>query len=310
MKSTVVSVIIPSAGQPAALQSCLESLGRVDGDGMEVVVALDGGSSPVEQLSRRSDWPWPLRWTCLDQRRGPGAARNRGAAEARGRHLIFLDDDMRVENDFVSSHLAPVAQNPNAAIIGAILTRCIGCSGAYRHSFERYWERRHDRLTREPNASFWDCFTGNLSIDAETFRRIGGFDESMLACEDLELGLRLTRAGVPLVYAARAMAIQHHNKGSSDTIRDCERRGKALVRLWRAYPEARGRIVFARSKIRLLQKWVLAFPWRSESLMFILPWLPATRLTDNLFWFLCEIAQNRAARHEFADEPLWAELTS
>jgi GT2 family glycosyltransferase len=313
MNATTVSVIIPSAGLPTVLQNCLESLGRVTSDAMEVVVALDGGDSGrakgIEQLRHRDDWPWPLRWVALEARRGPGAARNRGANEACGHHLIFLDDDMTVESDFVSRHLDLLAQERDAAVVGAILTRCIGYTGAYRYSIERFWERRHNRLIHDSKVGFWDCFTGNLSIEAELFRRIGGFDEAMTACEDLELGLRLARAGVRLVYDPRAVAIQHSGKSPSGTIRDCEARGVALARLWRCYPEARSVISFARPEARRLQKMALRLPGRCESLAFILPWLPASRWTDRLCAFMCELAQNRAARRELADESLWTILT-
>ena len=313
MNTASVSVIIPSAGNPTTLQSCLESLARVMDDGMEVVVALDGvsgaSSDGIERLRHREDWPWPLRWTRLDSPRGPGAARNRGASEARGHDLIFLDDDMTVERDFISSHLELLAQNPNAAVVGAILTRCIGYRGAYRDSVERFWEKRHHRLMRESKVDFWDCFTGNLSIEAETFRRTGGFDESMPACEDLEFGLRLTRAAAHLVYGSRAATVQHSGKGPSRMIHDCEARGAALVRLWRSYPEARATIGFVRPEVRLLQKLALGFPLRCESLAVMLPWLPAGRWTDRLCAFMCEVAQNRAARREFADESLWSTLT-
>jgi peptidoglycan/xylan/chitin deacetylase (PgdA/CDA1 family)/GT2 family glycosyltransferase len=319
MNATTVTVIIPSAGHAASLTRCLDSLRpqKIEG-GIEIVVALDGAAATrteaLQHLRARNDWPWPLRWIELDVRRGSAAARNRGAAEAKGRYLSFLDDDMVAEPDFVSAHLELLMQNPNTAIVGAIKTRCIGYSGVYRHSIESSWEQRHDRLMRESNVQFKDCFSGNLAMATEVFRRIGGFDESYATCHDVELGLRLIRAGVRLLYGSRALAVQHFRKSPSEMMRRCEADGSAYARLWRSYPEARRVIAsFAissgRRKTRWLRKWALNTRWRCESLAFILAWLPAMSLTEALDWFLCDLARARGARREFADEDQWTALS-
>jgi len=315
MNATAVSVIIPSAGHAPSLQRCLDSLRpqTLEG-GIEVVVALDGvgatHASAIRQLRARDDWPWPLRWVELDTHRGPAVPRNRAAAEAHGRYFIFLDDDMIAEPDFVAAHFELLAQNPGAAIVGAIKTRCDGYSGAYAYSIEKFWDARHDRLTREPNMSFRDCFGGNLSMAREVFQRIGGFDESIPACEDLEFGLRLARADVRLLYGSRALSVQLHRKGPSDMMRDCEARGLAYVRLWRSYPEARRTITYAqRRKTRWLTRLAISSRWRCESLAFILPWLPPMHLTYFFYMFLCEVAEARGARRELADADQWTALT-
>jgi peptidoglycan/xylan/chitin deacetylase (PgdA/CDA1 family)/glycosyltransferase involved in cell wall biosynthesis len=319
MNATTVSIVIPSAGHAASLIRCLDSLRtqKIDG-GIEVVVALDGlaarRAEAIQQLRARDDWPWPLRWIDLDIRRGAAAARNRAAAEAHGRYLIFLDDDMVAEPTFVAAHLQLLAENPNTAIIGAIKTRCIGYAGVYRHEIERSWDQRHDRLTRAPDATFLDCFSGNLAMAAEVFRRVGGLDESLPTSIDLELGLRLSRANVRMLYGSGALTVQHFRKGPSEMIRDGEIQGLANVRLWRSYPEARRAITFAvssngRRKTRWLRKRALGLRWRCESLAFVLAWLPATRLTEGFHWFLYDLARARGARRELADEHQWTALT-
>jgi peptidoglycan/xylan/chitin deacetylase (PgdA/CDA1 family)/glycosyltransferase involved in cell wall biosynthesis len=323
MNATTVSVIIASAGRAASLTRCLDSLRaqKIEG-GIEVVVALDGvgatRADAIQHLRARNDWPWPLRWIDPDVRRGAAAARNRGAGEARGRYFIFLDDDMVAEPDFVAAHLQLLAQNPNTVIVGAIKTRCIGSSGVYRHAIERSWDHRHDRLTRESDAKFQDCFSANLAMATDVFRRVGGFDESLPAAADFELGLRLARAHVQMLYGSCALAVQRFRKRPSEMMRDYEDFGLAHVRLWRSYPEARSTLTFAVSPNgrwrtrwlrRWLRKWALNIRWRCESLAFVLAWLPATHLTEGLHWFLCDLARARGARREFADEDQWTALT-
>ncbi|HKM99402.1 MAG TPA: glycosyltransferase [Candidatus Binataceae bacterium] len=202
------SIIIPSAGNAARLGPCLESLARQTvRNGVEVLVVLDGEvgchSQAVQLLRARRDWPWPIHWFMLGAQRGTYAACNRGAAEAHGRNLIFLDDDMIAAPDLIATHLELLGQNPDTVIEGAIKTRCVGYSGVYRFSIENFWNRRHQRLTREPVVNFEDCYSGNLAMANEIFRGVSGFDESFPRGGDLELGLRLERAHVPMLLRSR-----------------------------------------------------------------------------------------------------------
>ena len=319
MNATTVSVVIPSAGHAESLRRCLESLRiqAIEG-GLEVIVVLDGATASraegVGQLRAREDWPWPLRWIEIAGPRGPAAARNRGIAEAGGRYLIFVDDDMVLAPDFVAEHLKMLAENPGSAIIGAIITRLIGYGGAYRGWVEGFWSQRHERLTREPRTNFFECFTGNLALAAADARRVGGFDESIATCEDVEFGLRLERAGVRLQYGARALATQLFRKSASQYMRDGVVRGGVTATLWRKYPESRRAVTFAVPQqgalgTRWLRRRALASRWRWEAMGAALPWLPDITLTQLLGGFLYNLAAARGARHEFADEDQWSALS-
>ncbi len=317
--ATTVSVIIPSAGHLDSLRLCLDSLRAqaIEGN-LEVLVVLDGLEAArkegLAQLRARQDWPWPIKWIETELQRGPAAARNRGIREARGHYLIFLDDDMVVGRDFVAAHLEMLAQNPKAAIIGAIDTCLIGYRGAYRKWMEEFWEERHQRLTRRPVTTFAECFSGNLSIAAADIGRIGGFDEAIATCEDIELGLRLERDGMRLLYGSRALAIQSYRKGPLSYMQEGAIRGATAVQLWRKYPEAREALRFSvPAQGALCTRWLRARALDSrlrwESTAAVLPWLPGTTLTALYGAFLYNLATSRGARRELADEDQWAALS-
>nr|UXE46190.1 hypothetical protein Hi04_10k_c5981_00009 [uncultured bacterium] len=323
MDASTASVVIPSAGDAASLQRCLASLKsqNIEGD-IEVVVVLDGvvtaRAEGIRQLRSRDDWPWPIRWVEQSRPAGPGAARNRGADEAHGRYLIFLDDDMDAEPGFVLAHLELLAQNPNEAVVGAIITRCSRRSGVHRYPIESFWKKRYERLAHHSEVEFWECFSGNLAMARETFRRIGGFDESLPACEDIDLGIRLLRAGVRLLYGARALATQDFVKSPSEVVAECEAHGTVHARLWRKYPETRNEIRFSipfaeHWNARWLRKWALNARWRADAIVYLLPklspWLPGTRATMWLEWFPRELATARGAQREFADPDRWTALS-
>jgi peptidoglycan/xylan/chitin deacetylase (PgdA/CDA1 family)/GT2 family glycosyltransferase len=315
MPETAITCVIPSAGDPASLARSLASLAKQTVDeSFQVLVVLDGhaaaGGAAIQRLQARSDWPWAVRWLQLKTRCGPAAARNLGAREARDRYLLFLDDDMVAAPNFISAHLRLLSENPNTAIVGAIRTRCVGYAGVYRYYIESSWDERHQQLTHNPVTNFSECFSGNLAMERAVFQRVGGFDQSIRASHDVELGLRLQRAGVRLLYGSAAEAVQHFNKSPSQTMRDWEARGVTAAVLWRRHPEARGTIRFGGSSLvlqknRWVRKLMLNTRYRFQSLAFILSWLPTTRLTERLLQLFRDIARTRGARREFPEDDEW-----
>ena len=96
------SVIVPTHRRPAQLAECLAALARLDypPDRYEVIVVDDGGGMPLDDVLE----PFRDRMavSCLTGRRaGPAAARNAGAARARGDLLAFTDDDCRPRPDWL-----------------------------------------------------------------------------------------------------------------------------------------------------------------------------------------------------------------
>src|SRR5919108_1521730 len=107
------SVIVPTRGRPDQLRDCLESLAQLEHprERYEVIVVDDGGSlvpaTYVDAFSERLD----LRM--LSQRRsGPAAARNAGAAKARGQLLAFTDDDCLPDRPWLAQLVAAFEENP------------------------------------------------------------------------------------------------------------------------------------------------------------------------------------------------------
>jgi len=87
------SVIVPTYNRPAQLANCLEGLACLEypRDCFEVIVVNDGGSSVEDTVTA---FHGKLMVKVLDQAKAaPAAARNKGASEARGQFLAFIDDD-------------------------------------------------------------------------------------------------------------------------------------------------------------------------------------------------------------------------
>ena len=88
-----VSVVIPVYNVERYLPKCLNSVCGQCLDEIEVICVDDGSTdSSPEILREAADRDRRIR-VVKGEHRGPGAARNRGIAEAKGRYLAFVDSD-------------------------------------------------------------------------------------------------------------------------------------------------------------------------------------------------------------------------
>jgi glycosyltransferase involved in cell wall biosynthesis len=101
--SPLVSVVIPAYNEEAALPGCLETLGRQTYPNLEIIIVDDGSTDRSREVARE----FPVR-LLEGQHLGPAAARNRGAREAKGELLVFVDADMQFDPAFVEKLTEPV----------------------------------------------------------------------------------------------------------------------------------------------------------------------------------------------------------
>ncbi len=94
-ESALVSVIVPTYGRPDFLHESVASILGQTHQNLEVLVVDDHSPEPVEIDVGDG------RLTLIRHHRnmGPGAARNTGLALARGRFVVFLDDDDLLSED-------------------------------------------------------------------------------------------------------------------------------------------------------------------------------------------------------------------
>lgn len=107
MKSKI-SVIIPAYNEEATIAACLSSLGGQNYPDYEIIVVDDGSTDSTFQVASKSKIK-NLKIKVLRQRhKGPGAARNLGAKEAKGEILVFVDSDMTFAPKFLRNLVKPI----------------------------------------------------------------------------------------------------------------------------------------------------------------------------------------------------------
>ncbi|MEA2450017.1 MAG: hypothetical protein QOG63_1949 [Thermoleophilaceae bacterium] len=204
-------MIIPTRDRQAILSETLGRLERETGDvRFEVVVADDGSTDGTgdfvrAQAERR---PYPLRLVELPGL-GPAAARNRALAAAEAPVCLFIDDDCWPRPGLLARHRDIHARRPEREV--ALLGFIDLAPTPPPTEFMRWLAGVHldyEGIADHENAGGDHFFTGNVSVKTAFLRDAGGFDEALSDGEDIDLGLRLERAGMRLAYDPRA-AVEH-----------------------------------------------------------------------------------------------------
>jgi glycosyltransferase involved in cell wall biosynthesis len=156
-------VIIPARGAAATIGRTLAGLARQDLDEeLEVIVALDGPADGTEGAVAAADQGARIVPVPPGAEQGPGGARNRGAAVARGSVLAFTDADCEPEPSWLSSGLGCLE---GADLVqGAVRP----VSGAAAGPF--------DRTVIVAGESGW-YEAANLLVRRELFEQLGGFED-------------------------------------------------------------------------------------------------------------------------------------
>lgn len=170
-----LSIIVPATNGPPTLAravAALEAAMRPDLDELLVVDGGDHGSA--------------------------ARARNDGAARARGDVLVFVDADVIIHPDALERVRSTFAVQPQLGAVFGSYDATPSCEGL-TSTFRNVLHHHVHTSSRGPAVTFW---AGLGAVRREVFLAHGGFDDwryprPML--EDVELGLRLSAAGVPIV---------------------------------------------------------------------------------------------------------------
>jgi len=214
MSGTKFSVIIPTHNRAEALRLTLANLARQQfTEPWEVIVVNNRCTDNTDALVEGQNFPVPLRLVHEDTP-GAAAARNAGAAIASGDYLLFLDNDILVEPDFVQRHSNALTAHPGCWIVGHIASLPEQASTP----FGRYRESLFPSVSPERRICEARGLTGaNFSMPRRDMERLGGFDEEfdIASHEDLELAMRAWRIGIKILFDPSIIGVHNDWAGTS-----------------------------------------------------------------------------------------------
>lgn len=192
-----VSVVIPAFDAERTLADALASVFAQTEPAAEVLVVDDGSSDGTAALAAAHAGVRLLR----QERRGPAAARNRGARAARGELLAFLDaDDLFLPGKLELQRRALAAEAELAGVFGRV---------------------RHDLIEPAlagrvvvPAGSQPGLYAATLLVRRERFLATGGFDETLRAGEFVDWYDRARHAGLRFAELDEVVTVRRIHGGN------------------------------------------------------------------------------------------------
>jgi glycosyltransferase involved in cell wall biosynthesis len=238
-----LSVVIPTRNRADILAETLERLIDQETEFSFEVLVVDDGSrdstfAMARSLARRTTVPLSA---VRQAPRGPAAARNTGIAAAAGAVCLFIGDDMWPRADLVERHgrFHLSRPEPEAALLGHVEWAPESRPSPFMEWLNTGIQFDFDQILDADNVSGSCFYTANVSAKTAFLRAHGGFDEAFphAAFEDLELGLRLERAGLRLAYDAAAVVEHWHPTDLAAALRRMRRLGGSAMILHDRFPD-------------------------------------------------------------------------
>lgn len=202
------AIVIPCFNQGRFLRDAVSSALR-QGDGVQVIVVDDGSTDETPEICR--GFADSIR-TLRQANAGLGCARNAGLRAATAEYVVFLDADDRLLPGAISLGISRLLDRP-----GAVLS-----SGDHRYIDVDGRVLQEWRRTMPASDHYQALLRGNYigMGGAVVYRhavllQAGGFDETLRACEDYDLYLRLARTHELDAHGAVVAEYRRHGQNMS-----------------------------------------------------------------------------------------------
>jgi len=217
--SDLISIVIPNYNGESTIGKCLEAAFSSRYDNFEVVVVDDCSADKSVEIIKR----FPCKLVELKERSGASKARNAGARNSRGKLLFFIDSDCIVQEDALSIAAASYAENGPEVVVGGTYTPM-----PYDDRFFSIFQSVFVNYSETKNLENPDYIaTHAMAIDAEAFRKSGGFPEAFMPIiEDVEYSHRIRRDGYRLIMNPRLLVQHIFNYSFSRSMKNAFKKSK------------------------------------------------------------------------------------
>ncbi|MDC0363801.1 glycosyltransferase, partial [Opitutales bacterium] len=173
-----ISVVIPTYERPNDLKICLNSLSKEIQQGAPTYEIIVSDDSKSEESKRMVESDFPNVFWGKGKQNGPAGNRNAGVSRARGKWIVFLDDDCIAQKGYLDAYAKVIQTNSNIQVFEGRI---------FADRKRRTWAEGCPE--NEHGGMLW---TSNLCVNKSLFFEIGKFDERFkVAYEDVEFAHRL-----------------------------------------------------------------------------------------------------------------------
>ena len=217
--SIEVSVLVLNYNGKQYLDDCFASLEKQSlARSRFEIIMIDNGSSDGSVEHARRAWPG-VRILETGANLGFAEGNNFGAKKAEGKALVFLNNDTRVETDWLERGLKALRSASNVGAVGSkilawdgkTLDFAGGAAAFYGHGFKVGSEEPDGEQFDRPGKTLFASGCA-MFIWKELFLREGGFDPDYFAFfEDVDIGWRLWVLGYKVLYEPTSIVYHHHH---------------------------------------------------------------------------------------------------
>ncbi|WP_223920853.1 glycosyltransferase [Geobacter sp. AOG2] len=244
--AVLVSIIIPLFNQVALTRRCLEALSQTIGASIShEIILVDNASTDATGEYLRSSGNSA---TIIRNSSNLGFARacNQGARAARGKYLLFLNNDTVPQPGWLEPLIRALEDDPSVAAAGSKL---LYPDGTIQHAGvvmvdnragndplcgEHIWRGRPGDLPEANQPYRYQALTAAcLLVRRAAFEAVQGFDENYWnGYEDVDLCFKLGRHGWQLVYQPQSVVIHHESKSGPERFSRVAGNIELLHRTW------------------------------------------------------------------------------
>ena len=226
----MISVIVPAFNASTTIGACVEALLKqtFSKEGYEVIVVDDASLDQTAAIAAG----YGAR-VISQKHRGPAAARNLGASEARGEILLFIDADCAPSGDWIAQMVAPFKSAEIVAVKGVYEAPK---GGILPNFIQAEFEDRYRKLAKKKYIDFVDTYSAGYR--RTVFLENGGFDESfpVPSAEDVDFSFRLAQKGYKMAFAPNATVAHLQVPSLWSYLKKKYRYGYYRTRVYRKYP--------------------------------------------------------------------------
>ena len=219
-ETPVATIIIPTYGLLPVVLNCLDSLAAQTSRYSAEILIVDDASPPQTGVGKLAAIPW-VNYLRLERNKGFIASCNAGASAARGKFLLFLNNDTRLLPGWLDELLLSFELFPQAGLVGSKLVNEDGSlqdAGGIVWRDGTVWNYGRSDDPLRPEYCFARqvdyCSGASIAVKTEAWKQVGGFDTfyAPAYCEDTNLAFALRDAGYETWLQPLSMVIHYEGR--------------------------------------------------------------------------------------------------
>ncbi|MGZ3871071.1 MAG: glycosyltransferase family 2 protein [Bacteriovorax sp.] len=203
-----VSIIVLNYNGKKYLDNCFISLARISYPKSRLeVILVDNASSDGSIAYVSQKYPW-VNIANLNKNYGFTGGNNAGVNLAKGEYVVFLNNDVMVDENWLIELIKVVLTNPNVILTSKslfidkpeIIDHVGSKATIIGRSFCVNFGRKDDKLEKSPKFVV-QPYGASMLVKRDVFEKIGKFDEDYVtSLEDTDFGFRAWLFGYEIMY--------------------------------------------------------------------------------------------------------------